>query len=191
MWPATNLPCSALASSLDAGAFPHILFVVFLPFSQRLLVSPRLFSEIVCLNILISFHISCPIFYLIAFIFARGLLFSDEKLLDKWFKANPSKNEKEIRKIVSEISFSKWILASTLESKIVQDADRLDAIGAIGIARVFTYGGAIWRLIYAIDESSSISYFDEKLFKIKDKMNTEIGNIKALDRESYMKDFLE
>lgn len=80
--------------------------------------------------------------------------------------------ESEIRQVISEVSFSKKIKATTIEAKIVQDADRLDAIGAIGIARVFTYGGATKRPIYSSDQPSSLSHFESKLFKIKDLMNT-------------------
>lgn len=118
-------------------------------------------------------------------------LFEGSSQLDKWFELYPSPHEKDIRRVVSEISFSKGKKASTIEAEIVQDADRLDAIGAIGIARVFTYGGSIGRPIYANDQPSSLSHFDEKLFKLKNLMNTEIGKTIATERNNYMRNFVE
>ncbi len=117
-------------------------------------------------------------------------IFADSNLLDQWFLENPSIYESNIRTVISEVSFSKDVPASTVESMIVQDADMLDAIGAIGIARVFTYGGAIGRPIYSAIGQSSLGHFDEKLFRIKDRMNTSIGKIIANNRESYMRQFV-
>lgn len=92
------------------------------------------------------------------------------------------------------------------EGKIVQDADRLDAIGAIGIARVFTYGGKHEKEIYNPDEenniitneeyykrgsNTSISHFYDKLLKIKETMNTETAKKLAEHRQKYMEQFLE
>lgn len=92
------------------------------------------------------------------------------------------------------------------EGKIVQDADRLDAIGAIGIARVFTYGGKHEKPIYNPDEenniitneeyyergsNTSISHFYDKLLKIKGLMNTETAKRLAEHRQKYMEQFLE
>lgn len=92
------------------------------------------------------------------------------------------------------------------EGKIVQDADRLDAIGAIGIARVFTYGGKNGKAIYNPDEenniitseeyykkgsNTSISHFYDKLLRLKDMMNTETAKRLAEHRQIYMEQFLE
>ena len=108
--------------------------------------------------------------------------------------------------IIREISFGANDSApSTPEGKCAQDADRLDAIGAIGIARAFAYGGNHNRHIYhpgikpnlnmtkeeyVKSESTTINHFYEKLFKLTALMNTEtaIGIAKA--RETYMKDFV-
>ncbi len=94
----------------------------------------------------------------------------------------------------------------TIEGKIVQDADRLDAIGAIGIARAFAYGGFVKRPIYNPDEkyqsnqneasytknnSTSINHFYEKSLLLKDRMNTVTGRKMAESRHEYMKDYLE
>ena len=72
--PATGLLCSALAFSLDAGAFPHTLFAVFLPSSQMLLALLPLFSEILCLNTPVSFRNFMLLILSRYFIFARVLL---------------------------------------------------------------------------------------------------------------------
>ena len=94
---------------------------------------------------------------------------------------------------------------SSIELEIVQDADRLDAIGAIGIARCFNYGGFKNRALYnpAIapklnmskeeyknSESPTLNHFYEKLLLLKDKMNTETGKKIALERHKYMENFL-
>lgn len=95
---------------------------------------------------------------------------------------------------------------SSKEMEVVQDADRLDAIGAIGIARTFNYGGFKNRELYnpavppntnmnkeAYKKSNSptINHFYEKLLLLKDKMNTETGRKLALERHQFMLDFLE
>lgn len=91
------------------------------------------------------------------------------------------------------------------EGKIVQDADRIDGIGAIGIARCFAYGGKKGRIIYNPDEGiteiktyeeyrnknrHSINHFYEKLLKIKDTINTKTAKKIAIERTKYMENFL-
>lgn len=85
--------------------------------------------------------------------------------------------------VINGVSFSKNKGRSpeTLEGKIVQDADRLDAIGAVGIARTFAYAGAHGRAI--ID---SMKHFDEKLLLLKDKMNTQEGKRIAQSRHDFL-----
>ena len=95
--------------------------------------------------------------------------------------------------------------SSSIELEIVQDADRLDAIGAIGIARTFNYGGFKNRPLYnpAVppnlqmnkeeyknSEAPTINHFYEKLLLLKDKMNTETGKKMAQDRHHFMETFL-
>ena len=110
-----------------------------------------------------------------------------------------------ICKIIAEVSFSEGIIPDTLESQCVQDADRLDALGAVGIARTFAYGGSHHREMfnpdippklnmtkeeYANSKSTSINHFYEKLFLLKDLMNTETARQIAEQRESFMQDFV-
>ncbi len=93
----------------------------------------------------------------------------------------------------------------TLEGQCVQDADRLDAIGAIGIARCFAYGGHAGRLMHDPDEppvlhqtaaaykaskGASLNHFYEKLFLLKDRMNTPTGRALAEPRHQFMEEFV-
>ena len=72
-----------------------------------------------------------------------------------------------------------------MEGKIVQDADRLDAIGAVGIARTFAYGGEHGRSLEA-----SVQHFYDKLLLLKDEMNTETGRRIAEERHAFLEEFL-
>ena len=110
--------------------------------------------------------------------------------------------------IVATISFKGagvQTMIRTLEGKCVQDADRLDAIGAIGIARCFAYGGHAGRLIYDPDvppvmhataeeykasKGHSLNHFYEKLFLLKDRMNTATGRMLAEERHQFMEEFV-
>ena len=111
-------------------------------------------------------------------------------------------------KIIENISFKGGNFEKKFTSKeleIVQDADRLDALGAIGIARTFNYGGFKNRSIYEPNiapkynmskeeyknsEAPTINHFYEKLLLLKDKMNTESGKKIAQERHIYMENFL-
>ena len=86
------------------------------------------------------------------------------------------------------MSFSKnkGVIPATIEGRIVQDADRLDAIGAVGIARTFAYSGAHGRGMEA-----SVQHFHEKLLLLKSSMNTEKAKEIAIERHNYMLHFLE
>jgi len=110
-----------------------------------------------------------------------------------------------IRHMSFKASFDKAVFHSK-ELAIVQDADRLDAIGAIGIARAFTYGGFKDREIYNPNikpnlnmtkeeykntTAPTINHFYEKLLLLKDKMNTPTGKQLALQRHNFMKSFLD
>jgi uncharacterized protein len=115
--------------------------------------------------------------------------------------------KQHIKEIIYCISFSGGIkLLPSIEAEIVQDADRLDAIGAIGIARTFAYGGHKGQAMYdpsvAVREnmtaeeyrkgkSSSVHHFYEKLFKLKDRLNTESAKQIANKRHAFMEQFLD
>lgn len=111
-------------------------------------------------------------------------------------------------KIIENISFKgghkKQVFFSD-ELSVVQDADRLDALGAIGIARTFNYGGFKNRALYdpeikpnlhqspseyKASEAPTLNHFYEKLLLLKDKMNTQTGRKIAANRHQYMEDFL-
>ena len=111
--------------------------------------------------------------------------------------------------IINNISFKGGKVARTFSSKeldVVQDADRLDALGAIGIARTFNYGGFKNRAIYNPDiapnlemtkeeykasTAPTVNHFYEKLLLLKDKMNTNTARHLAVQRHSFMEQFLE
>jgi uncharacterized protein len=114
-----------------------------------------------------------------------------------------------VENIIRHISFrstrdgQKW---TSYELQVVQDADRLDAIGAVGIARAFNYGGHKGRTLYDPDvlpnlsmskeeytnsTGTTLNHFYEKLFLLKDKMNTTTGRAMAEQRHKYMQEFVE
>jgi len=114
-----------------------------------------------------------------------------------------------IKRIIKHVSYKGGFAhdqISTIEFQIVQDADRLDAIGAIGIARAFNYGGFKNRPIhlpekplqeyqdskaYHKSDAPTINHFYEKLLRLKDLMNTSTGLKMAEERHAYMLQFLD
>ncbi len=116
-----------------------------------------------------------------------------------------------VENIIKHISFKSSLDKSqnpfySLELALIQDADRLDAIGAIGIARCFNYGGFKNRALYdpeiapnlhmtkeeyKASTAPTINHFYEKLLLLKDQMNTETGKRVAQERHAYMQDFLQ
>jgi uncharacterized protein len=114
----------------------------------------------------------------------------------------------DIIKIIKETSYMGGhnTPPTSPEARIVQDADRLDAIGAVGIARAFAYGGNKDRVLFDPNEtpteyfdgasyqkntSCTINHFYEKLLKLKDLMNTDIAKEMAQERHNFMLKFLE
>ena len=120
----------------------------------------------------------------------------------------PEAESSHILHITQNISFKGAGVSTpmtSIEGKVVQDADRLDAIGAIGIARTFAFGGSRNRLIYhpgikpqmhqsfesyQQNQSHTINHFYEKLLLLKDRMQTPGGHQMALHRHRIMEDFL-
>lgn len=125
-----------------------------------------------------------------------------------------SKNNADIKlieqvcEIISTLSYKGAGVATpmkTIEGQVVQDADRLDAIGALGIARTFAYGGNKNRIIYHPDEppvmhesfehyksnkGHTVNHFYEKLLLLKDRMNTQSAKNIAEQRHQFMQDYL-
>lgn len=113
-----------------------------------------------------------------------------------------------VQNIISHISFKGGNHQQAFRSKeldVVQDADRLDAIGAIGIARAFNYGGfknrslhdpgiqpnlAMSREEYKSNKAPTINHFYEKLLLLKDRMNTATGKALAAERHAFMETYL-
>ena len=113
-----------------------------------------------------------------------------------------------VLQVIEEVSFKGADIetpVSSVEAAAVQDADRLDAIGAIGIARTFAYGGHKSRLIYdpsitpvmhddfqnyKNNTAPTINHFYEKLLLLKDRMNTNTARVVAEQRHLFMKDYL-
>ncbi len=137
---------------------------------------------------------------------------------DKRSKTSSIKSAKKSKQILEKLDFSKEEIAiisdairdhsfsqnktpKTLEGKILQDADRLDALGAIGIARVFATGGSLKRPFYNIndpfckkripnDKTWTVDHFFQKLLKLESLMNTKSGKAEAKKRTKILKEFL-
>lgn len=93
--------------------------------------------------------------------------------------------------IIENMSYSSGRTPDSLEGKVVQDADRIDAIGAIAIARTFAYGGSMNRKIYEENnEECSIAHFYDKLLLLKENLNTDIAKQIAISRHEFMENYL-
>jgi uncharacterized protein len=116
----------------------------------------------------------------------------------------------KVEAVIERVSFGRELDGAaepkSPELMAVQDADRIDALGAIGIARTFAYGGSkgqpmhdpdlpprkgLDQKAYRAGKSSSVNHFHEKLFTLKDRLNTDAGRALALERHRFMEEFLE
>ncbi len=145
------------------------------------------------------------------FKFHGGDLEAGPKAARKWLQSLKvdEKTISHVEDIVRNISFKSADVKQnlqTLEGQIVHDADKLDAMGAIGIARLFTFGGAHGRLVYDPNQqhlgnytyelakqqnTSAVHHFYEKLLHLKNRMYTKAGKQIAAHRHKYMEDFLQ
>jgi uncharacterized protein len=118
---------------------------------------------------------------------------------------------RQVAYIIPRVSYkggTNKLVMESLEGKIVQDADRLDAIGAIGIGRVFAFGGSFGRVMHdpsskaqnyesfegfkkQLKNGSTVNHFYEKLLLVKDGLHTETARKLAAHRHQYMEDFLK
>jgi len=121
----------------------------------------------------------------------------------------PISMKEAVVNIIKHISFKGGNMSASFTSNeldVVQDADRLDALGAIGIARTFNYGGFKNRALYdpsiapqlemtpaqyKASEAPTLNHFYEKLLLLKDRMNTETGTRIAKERHLYMEEFVQ
>ncbi len=137
--------------------------------------------------------------------FEKGGSVAHQVLKDKGFENDTCLAVEEIVRNISYKGSGEKDYMPSREGKIVQDADRLDAIGAIGIARTFAYGGSIQQPIYdpnippktqqtkesyTQDRTHTINHFYEKLLLLKDRMHTATGRKLADERTKYMQAFL-
>ncbi|KAF8398713.1 hypothetical protein HHK36_014570 [Tetracentron sinense] len=139
---------------------------------------------------------------------------SEETIVEKFLEEEGIEESKRMRilKIVKGMGFKEELAGCgneeySPEFGVVQDADRLDAIGAIGIARCFTFGGSRSRVLHdpAIqprsdlskeqymkkDKQTTVNHFHEKLLKLKDLMKTKAGQRRAEQRHKFMEEFLK
>lgn len=143
--------------------------------------------------------------------FADGDLEAGPKAAREWLESQNASEEiiNHVEDIIRDTSFKGAkveLQLKTLEAKIVFDADKLDAIGAIGVARAFAYGGNKNRPLYEPEngptlhdtfeayksgDSHTINHFYEKLLLLKDLMQTKMGRQMAQHRHAFMEQFLE
>ena len=136
---------------------------------------------------------------------------TEKSLAAEWLKLNQVAKEEfeKILEIIDGVTFKGICVKNklkNLEAKIVQDADRIDALGAIGVARAFAYGGAKGRVIhnpkirpvlhktfsqYKKAQGTTINHFYEKLLQLKNIINTQPGKKMALERHKFIEDFLK
>lgn len=143
--------------------------------------------------------------------FHGGDLNAGPKVASKWLQSLNEEPEtvEKVAAIIKEVSYKGAGVKTTpasIEGKVVQDADRLDALGAIGIARTFAYGGKFERPMYDPDQppvmhqtfeeyknsrGTTLNHFYEKILLLKDRLNTDAARALADERHKYVEDFVE
>jgi len=125
---------------------------------------------------------------------AAGDFLEREGYPDEWIP--------DIEHAIAAHSYSGDVAPETMEARVVQDADRLDAIGAIGIARCFTVGGALGQTLYnpddpfcddrdPDDDTYTLDHFYAKLLRLPDTMQTEAGRAEAEQRVAFLQTYLD
>ncbi len=143
--------------------------------------------------------------------FHDGDLDAGPRVATEWLQSlgeTPETIEK-VASIIKEVSYKGAGVKTTpqsIEGKVVQDADRLDALGAIGIARTFAYGGKFERPMYDPDQppvmhqtfeeyknsrGCTLNHFYEKILLLKERLNTNAARALADERHQYVEDFVE
>lgn len=142
--------------------------------------------------------------------FHGGDLTAGPRVARQWMESQQVAADviEHVCQIIGQLSYKGSGVATdmpTIEGKVVQDADRLDAIGAMGIARAFAYGGHDGRLLYDPDHppeqhasaqayrnsrGPTINHFYEKLLLLKDRMQTATGKAMAQQRHEFMESYL-
>ncbi|RLF06489.1 MAG: hypothetical protein DRK00_01370 [Thermoprotei archaeon] len=114
-------------------------------------------------------------------------------------------NVEEVKLVVTAVREHSWeegAQPSSRISAVLQDADRLDALGAIGLARVFAYSGYVGRPLYCVEapfpnsrelrgEDFAVDHIYEKLLRIPERLNTETAKVLAVERVAFIRSFLE
>ena len=115
------------------------------------------------------------------------------KVVSQYLHDCPPELINQVLSVISTVSYSRNINQNlSIEAQIVQDADRLDAIGAIGIARTISYGAYLKRPIYAEEsDDHTIQHFYDKLLKISSLLKTKTARTIAKDRHRFLELFLE
>jgi uncharacterized protein len=131
-----------------------------------------------------------------------SVMAADEAVLLLQQIGYPATHHAAVHHAIAAHSFSARITPETIEAKVVQDADRIDALGAIGIARCLMLGGQLGRVLYDPDDPfaehrapsdrvSSIDHFYTKLLTLAGTMQTEAGRLEAQRRTAYMHGYLD
>ncbi len=143
--------------------------------------------------------------------FHDGDLNAGPRVATEWLQSLGERAEiiDKVAEIIKEVSYKGAGVKTTpasIEGKVVQDADRLDALGAIGIARTFAYGGKFERSMYDPEQApvmhqtfeqyknargTTLNHFYEKILLLKDRLNTDAARALAAERHKYVEDFVE